>query len=130
MLYWDTGQHTWNFFSERYTFFNHCYDSVDQPKTIQSRGEHIWHASAGEIPVFDYADDLPLQYATGAWMESIPKNSQIMNSQTNVPNLAKRVQQLDGSVPPIPGGCTCAAINVRTMSYEAFMAPNMHIGRN
>ncbi|KZV96693.1 hypothetical protein EXIGLDRAFT_407819 [Exidia glandulosa HHB12029] len=111
VLYWDTGPHTWTFFKERYSFYSKCFTSVDQPKVIQARDEHLWHASAGYIPTYDDTLELPPPSTQGAWIESATQDDKRIVLPRTGPGLAKRVQQVASSVPPVPGTCSCAATN-------------------
>ncbi|KAF9034676.1 hypothetical protein BDZ89DRAFT_1036404 [Hymenopellis radicata] len=107
LVYWDTGPHFWSFFSEEYSFYSTCFQSVSQPTTIQGRDEHLWHASAGVILDFDDAV-LPSPYIDGAWLEHITNTEKNIILPRTGSGLSKRV---DSTVPPLPGTCDCAAIN-------------------
>ncbi|KAJ6511223.1 hypothetical protein DFH09DRAFT_942072 [Mycena vulgaris] len=131
LVYWDTGPHIWSFFSEKYSFYSTCFQSVSQPTTIQGRDEHLWHASAGVILDFDDAV-LPSPYIDGAWLEHINNTEKNIILPRTGSGLSKRV---DSTVPPLPGTCDCAAINVRTIPLEDRVVshsrpgPNQHAGR-
>lgn len=129
MLYWDTGPYFWTFFSEQYSFYSKCFDSVTEPSTIQGRSEHPWHASAGEVPMLDSAG---LEYPStkGAWIERTAKNDKRIILPRTSSGLAKRVQQVDGSVPPVWGGCFCPATDVRNILYMGFTVPQLHLERD
>ncbi|KAJ7677758.1 glycosyl hydrolases family 18-domain-containing protein, partial [Mycena polygramma] len=107
LVYWDTGPHVWDFFNERYSFYQTCFQSVDQPTTIHGRDEHLWRASAGEM--LDFDDDFPPSPSIGgAWLEEVD------NAKKNI-ILPRTLSKRAGStVPPLAGDCDCAAINVRS----------------
>ena len=77
-------------------------------------------------------DTVDLEYPSseGAWIERTAKDDKRIILPRTGPSLAKRVQQVDSSVPPVSGGCSCPAINVRRNSYTTFVAAHSHLGRD
>ena len=102
---------------------------MTQPPTIQGRNEHLWHASAGEVPTLD-AVDVYTPSTERAWLEHIVEDDKHVVLPRTMSGLTKRVEQVDSTVVPIAGVCDCVAVDVRIISRTNLMNTHTHTGRD